>query len=143
MALKVVPAGDERCDIHNRRPSPAYICEDCLKELGGEAAPVRVHRPPRRVRVRRRFRRWRSDRRVLYGVGVIVTVGVALLLATVLLDYTLNLYSMPRVVIALAAIGGITRGNAASVIEAGADSVAVISDLLRGPRKSAEEFWRT
>jgi thiamine-phosphate pyrophosphorylase len=42
----------------------------------------------------------------------------------------------------LVAIGGITRGNAASVIEAGADTVAVISDLLREPRKSAEEFFR-
>ncbi len=42
----------------------------------------------------------------------------------------------------LVAIGGITRQNAASVIEAGADSVAVISDLLRDPRKSAEEFFR-
>lgn len=42
----------------------------------------------------------------------------------------------------LVAIGGITRGNAASVIEAGADSVAVISDLLRDPGKSAEEFLR-
>jgi thiamine-phosphate pyrophosphorylase len=42
----------------------------------------------------------------------------------------------------LVAIGGITRGNAASVIEAGADSVAVISDLLLDPRKSAEEFFR-
>jgi thiamine-phosphate pyrophosphorylase len=42
----------------------------------------------------------------------------------------------------LVAIGGITRGNAASVIEAGADSLAVISDLLRDPRKSAEEFFR-
>jgi thiamine-phosphate pyrophosphorylase len=42
----------------------------------------------------------------------------------------------------LVAIGGITRGNAASVIEAGADSVAVISDLFREPRKSAEEFFR-
>lgn len=42
----------------------------------------------------------------------------------------------------LVAIGGITRANAASVIEAGADSVAVISDLLREPRKSAEEFFR-
>jgi len=40
----------------------------------------------------------------------------------------------------LVAIGGITRANARSVIEAGADSVAVISDLLRDPRKSAEEF---
>jgi thiamine-phosphate pyrophosphorylase len=42
----------------------------------------------------------------------------------------------------LVAIGGITRTNAASVIEAGADSVAVIGDLLREPRKSAEEFFR-
>jgi thiamine-phosphate pyrophosphorylase len=42
----------------------------------------------------------------------------------------------------LVAIGGITRANAASVIEAGADSVAVISDLLREPRKSAEVFLR-
>jgi thiamine-phosphate pyrophosphorylase len=42
----------------------------------------------------------------------------------------------------LVAIGGITRANAASVIEAGADSVAVISDLLPDPRKSAEEFFR-
>jgi thiamine-phosphate pyrophosphorylase len=42
----------------------------------------------------------------------------------------------------LMAIGGITRRNAAAVIEAGADSVAVISDLLRDPRKSAEEFFR-
>ena len=42
----------------------------------------------------------------------------------------------------LVAIGGITRANAADVIAAGADSVAVISDLLREPRKSAEEFFR-
>jgi thiamine-phosphate pyrophosphorylase len=42
----------------------------------------------------------------------------------------------------LVAIGGITRANVASVIEAGADSVAVISDLLLDPRKSAEEFFR-
>lgn len=42
----------------------------------------------------------------------------------------------------LVAIGGITRANARSVIEAGADAVAVISDLLPDPRKSAEEFLR-
>ena len=30
----------------------------------------------------------------------------------------------------LVAIGGITRGNARAVLEAGADSVAVISDLI-------------
>ena len=42
----------------------------------------------------------------------------------------------------LVAIGGITRSNARSVIEAGADSVAVISDLLSSPRHAAEEFLR-
>jgi thiamine-phosphate pyrophosphorylase len=42
----------------------------------------------------------------------------------------------------LVAIGGITRANARSVIEAGADAVAVISDLLLDPGKSAEEFLR-
>jgi thiamine-phosphate pyrophosphorylase len=42
----------------------------------------------------------------------------------------------------LVAIGGITRATARSVIEAGADSVAIISDLLTDPRKSAEEFFR-
>jgi len=41
----------------------------------------------------------------------------------------------------LVAIGGITRDNARSVIAAGADSVAVISDLVQEPRKSAEEFF--
>jgi len=41
----------------------------------------------------------------------------------------------------LVAIGGITRANALDVLQAGADSVAVISDLLRDPRKSAEEFF--
>jgi thiamine-phosphate pyrophosphorylase len=40
----------------------------------------------------------------------------------------------------LVAIGGITRANAASVIDAGADSVAIISDLLDSPRRAAEEF---
>src|ERR1700675_1844585 len=42
----------------------------------------------------------------------------------------------------LVAIGGINRANARSVIEAGADAVAVISDLLLDPGKSAEEFLR-
>jgi thiamine-phosphate pyrophosphorylase len=40
----------------------------------------------------------------------------------------------------LAAIGGITRSNARAVIEAGADAVAVISDLLQNPRRAVEEF---
>ena len=42
----------------------------------------------------------------------------------------------------LVAIGGITRQNCRSVLDAGADSVAVISDLLGSPRQSAEEFFR-
>jgi thiamine-phosphate pyrophosphorylase len=42
----------------------------------------------------------------------------------------------------LVGIGGINRANCRSVIEAGADSVAVISDLMREPRKSAEDFLR-
>lgn len=42
----------------------------------------------------------------------------------------------------LVAIGGITRVNARAVMDAGADCVAVISDLLSSPRKAAEEFLR-
>jgi thiamine-phosphate pyrophosphorylase len=42
----------------------------------------------------------------------------------------------------LVAIGGITCAHARAVIDAGADSVAVISCLLDAPRKSAEEFFR-
>ena len=40
----------------------------------------------------------------------------------------------------LIAIGGITRANAAEVFATGADSVAVISDLVTSPRVSAEAF---
>lgn len=41
----------------------------------------------------------------------------------------------------LVAIGGITRANAASVLHAGADSVAVIGDLSASPRESARAFF--
>lgn len=40
----------------------------------------------------------------------------------------------------LVAIGGITLQNCQSVIEAGADAVAVISDLLSDPRKVTVQF---
>jgi thiamine-phosphate pyrophosphorylase len=40
----------------------------------------------------------------------------------------------------LVAIGGITRANCQDVIAAGADSVAVISDLVAEPKKAAQEF---
>ena len=42
----------------------------------------------------------------------------------------------------LVAIGGITRKSCAQVREAGADSVAVISDLLESPAKAVEDFLR-
>ncbi|HLH07433.1 MAG TPA: thiamine phosphate synthase [Terriglobales bacterium] len=42
----------------------------------------------------------------------------------------------------LVAIGGITRANCRAVLEAGADSVAVISDLVNNPQAAAEEFLR-
>jgi thiamine-phosphate pyrophosphorylase len=42
----------------------------------------------------------------------------------------------------LVAIGGIMRANCEAVMDAGADCVAVISDLSRDPQKSAEEFLR-
>jgi thiamine-phosphate pyrophosphorylase len=42
----------------------------------------------------------------------------------------------------LVAIGGITRANVRSVMQAGADSVAVISDLVSSPTEVAEEFLR-
>jgi thiamine-phosphate pyrophosphorylase len=40
----------------------------------------------------------------------------------------------------LVAIGGINRSNCAAVMEAGADSVAVISDLIPNPDLRVEEF---
>jgi thiamine-phosphate pyrophosphorylase len=42
----------------------------------------------------------------------------------------------------LVAIGGITRANCRSVLEAGADSVAVISDLCDEPQAAVKEFLR-
>ena len=42
----------------------------------------------------------------------------------------------------LVAIGGITRANCREVIDAGADAVAVISDVAVRPGKAAEEFLR-
>jgi len=42
----------------------------------------------------------------------------------------------------LVAIGGITRKNCLKILDAGADAVAVISDLLESPVKAVEEFMR-
>ena len=76
MALKVVPAGDERCDVHNRREPQKYICETCLGEFGIDASPAAT----RRARARRALRSWRSgiDRKVRIGVGVAVILVIVL-----------------------------------------------------------------
>ncbi|MBI2678534.1 MAG: thiamine phosphate synthase [Candidatus Koribacter versatilis] len=42
----------------------------------------------------------------------------------------------------LVAIGGITRAKCRAVLEAGADCVAVVSDLRENPRAATEEFLR-
>jgi thiamine-phosphate pyrophosphorylase len=42
----------------------------------------------------------------------------------------------------LVAIGGITLDNATTVLEAGADSLAVIGALSETPRESAKAFFR-
>jgi thiamine-phosphate pyrophosphorylase len=42
----------------------------------------------------------------------------------------------------LVAIGGITAANFASVLDGGADSIAVISDLLKEPNKIGENLRR-
>lgn len=40
----------------------------------------------------------------------------------------------------LVAIGGITRANCREVMAAGADSIALIGDLVREPKKAVQEF---
>ena len=74
--MKVVPAGDERCDIHNGRSPAEYICERCVRDLGVETTRQRTSRRPLARRMRRSARRWRSnaDWRVVAGVGVALVV---------------------------------------------------------------------
>ena len=81
MPMKVVPAGDERCDIHNKRTPAQYICESCVQDLGVEKTRRRTSRRPVSRRVRRRVRRWRSetDWRVIAGVAAAIVVLVVVL----------------------------------------------------------------
>jgi thiamine-phosphate pyrophosphorylase len=61
-------------------------------------------------------------------------------------DPVIGLEGLKRVRVAtrkpLVAIGGITLTNCRSVIDAGADSVAIISALLSSPAKTVEDFIR-
>jgi hypothetical protein len=87
MALKVVPAGDELCDIHNGRNPPQYVCKSCLKEFGVDpdrAAPAR--RRSLRSRIRRGRRRLRRafasvNGRILIGGGIALVSVTALIVA--------------------------------------------------------------
>ena len=79
MALKVVPADDERCDVHTQRKPVRYICESCLNEFGIDPTEPAAGRPPlasRLRRTRRRLRRdiARGDRRLLIGGGIAIAV---------------------------------------------------------------------
>jgi hypothetical protein len=89
MALKVVPAGDERCDVHNARSPQRYVCETCLKEFGIETPPSgaagreggrrTTGRRGRRIRPRRALRRLRTrtPRWVLIGGGIGLVLAIA------------------------------------------------------------------
>ncbi|HEX6585163.1 MAG TPA: hypothetical protein VF052_00255 [Solirubrobacterales bacterium] len=121
MPLKVVPAGDERCDVHNQRTPQKYVCESCLKEFGiesPESEAATVHRPSRRTRRRRAFRRWRSrlDWKVLLGAAV----GVILVIA---------------VVAAVGSLGGGDGGETEGNVPSEADVVEGL-DLLPNPSGS-------
>jgi hypothetical protein len=83
MALKVVPADDERCDIHNARKPAKHICESCLKELGLEARVMR-RRPVRQARRALRRSGWGGHPKVLIGAGaglLIAAIVVMIILA--------------------------------------------------------------
>jgi hypothetical protein len=84
MPLKVVPAGDERCDIHNQRPSPQYICESCVKQFGIEPSRVRVSKPPLRRRAKRALRRLRARLDWRHAVGAVAAILVIGTLVTVI-----------------------------------------------------------
>jgi hypothetical protein len=93
MALKVVPRGDERCDIHNGRKPATYICEGCVEELGvepgrpGTARQARIRRARRAFRggptpVRRRILRWARSlsRRAVIAAAIGLLIGTFLLI---------------------------------------------------------------
>jgi hypothetical protein len=82
MALKVVPAGDDRCDVHNSRRPQRYICKDCMRELGIESvsgtgrrwSPARVARA-----VQTGWAQTSGKVRVGVGVGLLVVVAIAVI----------------------------------------------------------------
>jgi hypothetical protein len=97
MALKVVPRGDERCDVHNGRKPATYICESCVEELGVESGRPRTVRRGRIRRARRVFRGGPTPirRRILPWARslprrAVIAAAIGLLVGTVLLIVVLG-----------------------------------------------------
>ena len=87
MALKVVPAGDDRCDVHNSRRPQRYICKDCMRELGIESAPGTSSRGVLARAWRGIGNAWaQSSGKVRVGVGIallaIAAIALVLLVAS-------------------------------------------------------------
>jgi hypothetical protein len=78
MALKVVPAGDERCDIHNGRSPASYVCETCLVKFGIDPEQAATRRRSRRQRARLAIGRIFAggNRRIRVGLGVLLVIAV-------------------------------------------------------------------
>jgi hypothetical protein len=86
MPLKVVPAHDERCDVHTNRKPLRYVCETCLDEFGIDPTePTERQRSllSRLRGTRRRLRRQiaRGDRRILIAGGIAVVAIAVLVIA--------------------------------------------------------------
>ena len=79
MALRMVPAGDERCDIHNGRRPPQFICQDCAKEMGVQTPGVRTRARGIRRRIRHRWSH--MDGRVRFGLVAAVVVAIGIVVA--------------------------------------------------------------
>jgi hypothetical protein len=130
MALKVVPARDERCDVHNRREPQKYICETCLREFRIESVSPAA---TRRARARRALRSWRSgiDRKVLIGVGVAVLIAGVILVIVLVVggdDHEAGVAAAPEDLVACLKGDGIQDVALSSPVAAGATAtVAVVS----------------
>jgi hypothetical protein len=132
MALKVVPAGDERCDVHNRRKPQKYICETCLSEFGIESVSPAA---TRRARARRALRSWRSGihRKVLIGVWAAVLIAGVILVVVLVVggdDHEAGVAATPEDLVACLKEDGIqdaVLSQPAPDAAGGTAAVAVVS----------------
>jgi hypothetical protein len=76
---------------------------------------------------------------ILYGVGIVIAVAAGLLLATVLLDYLLNLPPIPRLIIMVAAVACLFYRVSRSVVKP-AISRLTLSDVAGKLERAFPEF---